>query len=210
MYCNEPDQLCTYLTEIVYGDEITAYCQKHFENLKKSNNNLHLITSYPECDSITLISNPPQPVPDKPTPPPPTALKCDWCGDYIQGINVQVDDEFFHPLCSSYVKVQEPVEEIPLNTASEFLTHANKVMTERGETYDKSTAVSQERSMGKTIEAFNVITGRDLKESEGWLLMLLLKQTRQYSSEKYHEDSALDSVAYSALLAEALANDTTC
>lgn len=58
--------------------------------------------------------------------------------------------------------------------------------------------------MGKIIVAFNAITGRDLTEQEGWLIMLLLKQVRQWSTEQYHHDSALDSVAYAALLAESL------
>jgi hypothetical protein len=76
-------------------------------------------------------------------------------------------------------------------------------MQERGKTYDSD---GGERSMGKTIAAFNAITGRDLSEQDGWLLMLLLKQVRQWSTTQFHQDSALDSVAYAALLAESLAN----
>jgi len=91
-------------------------------------------------------------------------------------------------------------------TAIEFLKEAETTMTERGKTYDKLNKGESERSMGKTIEAFNNITGNNLKESDGWLLMLILKQVRQYSSVTYHKDSALDSVAYSALLAESLEN----
>lgn len=58
--------------------------------------------------------------------------------------------------------------------------------------------------MGKTVTAFNAITGRDLSEAEGWLLMLILKQVRQWQTPNYHKDSAEDAVSYSALLAEAL------
>ncbi|HQR82927.1 MAG TPA: hypothetical protein PK283_08475 [Thiotrichales bacterium] len=36
-----------------------------------------------------------------------------------------------------------------------------------------------------------------------------LKQVRQWSTEKYHHDSALDSVAYAALLAESLYSKST-
>ena len=82
-----------------------------------------------------------------------------------------------------------------------FLRTASETMKERGKTYDNS---EKERSMGATIKSFNAVTGRDLTESEGWLLMVILKQVRQYSQPDYHKDSALDSVAYSALLAEAL------
>jgi len=96
----------------------------------------------------------------------------------------------------------------PKLTASQFLQEADDVMMQRGVTYDKQNGGKSERSMDRTIKAFNEITGRDLKESEGLLLMLLLKQVRQSSTIGYHADSALDSVAYSALLAEALSNES--
>ena len=87
--------------------------------------------------------------------------------------------------------------------AYEFLNEASKVMDERGQTYDSD---GGERSMAETIEAFNAITGNTLSEADGWLIMLLLKQVRQWQSLGYHHDSALDSVGYSALLAESLHN----
>ena len=93
----------------------------------------------------------------------------------------------------------------PLKTAGEFLSMAKLTMDERGKTYDDSG--KKERSMKATVEAFNAITGKELSESDGWLLMVLLKQVRQYASPKYHGDSALDAVAYSALLAESLSNN---
>jgi hypothetical protein len=88
-------------------------------------------------------------------------------------------------------------------SAEFYLKSALATMQERGKTYDSD---GGERSMGKTIAAFNAITGRDLSEQDGWLLMLLLKQVRQWSTTQFHQDSALDSVAYAALLAESLAN----
>jgi len=88
--------------------------------------------------------------------------------------------------------------------ASNFLSLAKETMDERGKTYDNS---QKERSMASTVVAFNAITKHGLSEADGWLLMLLLKQVRQWSQLEYHGDSALDSVAYSALLAEALSNE---
>lgn len=89
-------------------------------------------------------------------------------------------------------------------TAPEFLGQAQRLLAERGKQYDQP---GGERSMGKTIAAFNAITGRNLAESDGWLLMLLLKQVRQWQTPgKFHRDSAEDSVSYAALLAEALAS----
>ena len=91
-------------------------------------------------------------------------------------------------------------------TAIQFLGRAADLMEERGATYDKAGA---ERSMVRTITAFNALTGHELTEADGWLLMLLLKQARQWSAPTYHRDSAEDGVAYAALLAEALAREGT-
>lgn len=85
-------------------------------------------------------------------------------------------------------------------TAPEFLSHAASIMEERGKQYDKPEG---ERSMGKCVAAFNIITGHDLLESEGWLLMQLLKDVRQWQRPGWHEDSATDCISYAALKAEA-------
>lgn len=87
-------------------------------------------------------------------------------------------------------------------TARDFLQRAIKTMNDRGKQYDSP---SGERSMGKAVDAFNTITGRSLTTDEGWLLMQVLKDVRQYSRASYHEDSAIDCTAFSALKADALA-----
>lgn len=85
--------------------------------------------------------------------------------------------------------------------STEFLQSAMDVQKQRGEQYDKP---SGERSMGATVRAFNAITGHALEESDGWMLLGLLKLVRQSQNpEKYHHDSALDFVAYASLYAEA-------
>ena len=89
-------------------------------------------------------------------------------------------------------------------TAIEFLEQAAGHMKDRVATYDKPEG---ERSMGNTVAAFNIITGHSLREAEGWLLMQILKDVRQWSRPSFHRDSAEDCVAYSALKAEALANE---
>ena len=91
-----------------------------------------------------------------------------------------------------------------MTSAQEFLAEAADIMDARGKTYDQPTG---ERSMGKTVTAFNAITGHQLREAEGWLLLQLLKDARQWSRTGYHEDSAKDCVAYAALKAEALENE---
>jgi hypothetical protein len=90
-------------------------------------------------------------------------------------------------------------------SAQEFLSASLELLTERGEQYDEE---GGERSMGATVTAFNAITKRDLTEAEGWLLMELLKNVRQWQvPEMYHQDSAEDGVSYSALKAEALSHN---
>lgn len=85
-------------------------------------------------------------------------------------------------------------------TAPDILTAAAKHMSDRAKTYDKP---GGERSMGQTVAAFNAITGRDLQESEGWLLMQILKDVRDRQRAAPHIDSLEDGVAYAALKAEA-------
>ncbi|MBK6587969.1 MAG: hypothetical protein IPG22_06600 [Acidobacteria bacterium] len=86
------------------------------------------------------------------------------------------------------------------NTAPNILFRAAEIMEERGKQYDSE---GGERSMGRTVAAFNVITGNALKESDGWLLLQLLKDVRDRQTEAAHPDSLEDCVAYAALKAEA-------
>lgn len=85
-------------------------------------------------------------------------------------------------------------------SAPQMLERAYNHMADRAATYDKPEG---ERSMGKTIEAFNAVTGQQLSESEGWLLMSLLKMVRDRQRPSPHQDSCEDLVAYSALYGEA-------
>lgn len=99
----------------------------------------------------------------------------------------------------------EPVQPDPLGSwktplAPELLGRAAAHMHDRASTYDKPEG---ERSMGKAVSAFNAITGRDLTESEGWMLMQQLKLVRLFARSDYHADSAEDNIAYAALMAEA-------
>lgn len=88
--------------------------------------------------------------------------------------------------------------------ADELLSKAAQHMQDRAATYDKPEG---ERSMGKAVQAFNAITGRDLTEPEGWLLLQVLKDVRLFQRQGYHADSAEDCIAYAALKAEAKAGE---
>ena len=91
-----------------------------------------------------------------------------------------------------------------MTTAQSILNAAAGHMQARAATYDKP---GGERSMGKAVQAFNAITGRDLSEAEGWLLLAVLKNVRLFQRPGYHADSAEDAVAYQSLLAEAKARE---
>lgn len=93
----------------------------------------------------------------------------------------------------------EKADDLP-PTADSILTAAAQHMRDRAKIYDKP---GGERSMAATVAAFNALTGHQLTEAQGWLLMALLKQVRLFQRPGYHADSAEDAVAYSALLAEA-------
>ena len=88
--------------------------------------------------------------------------------------------------------------------AENLLVQASEVMAERGKQYDKPEG---ERSMARTVAAFNLITGQDLTETQGWQFMETLKAVRCFTGDKLHPDSMLDGIAYSALKAESGFNE---
>ena len=83
--------------------------------------------------------------------------------------------------------------------AHEVLQTAGDLMVERGRQYDQPEG---ERSMDAAVKAFNALCRRDLSESEGWVLLACLKAVRLFQRPGFHQDSALDLCAYTALLAE--------
>lgn len=86
--------------------------------------------------------------------------------------------------------------------AKDYLLGAIKTMESRASEYDKE--AKEERSMRKIVQAFNTITSQDLTEVQGWAFMQCLKMVRLHvNPDRFHEDSAIDNIAYSALEAEA-------
>lgn len=97
--------------------------------------------------------------------------------------------------------ITPPAEQtVPEPKAAELLGRAARHMHDRASIYDKPEG---ERSMGKAVEAFNAISGKQLTESEGWMFMAVLKMVRGFTREQYHADSFEDWIAYAALCAEA-------
>ena len=85
--------------------------------------------------------------------------------------------------------------------APEFLQAALGHMQDRASTYDKPDG---ERSMGRTVGAFNAITSHALTEEQGWLFMGLLKMVRSQSGD-FKADNFEDEAAYAALRGECAA-----
>lgn len=99
--------------------------------------------------------------------------------------------------------VNKPLVTVSKVTAPDVLKAGLKHMQDRATTYDKP---SGERSMGKTVAAFNVITSKNLTEEEGWLFMEVLKQVRSMQGN-FKLDNYEDLAAYAALRAEAAASE---
>ena len=113
---------------------------------------------------------------------------------------VYVDYPSVYSLKDDYEVVYMRGEE-PTMTASDFLLAAMNHLGDRASTYDNPTG---ERSMGRTVEAFNAITGHKLTEEQGWLFMCLLKQVRSQQG-KYKSDNYEDLTAYASLMGECAA-----
>lgn len=92
-----------------------------------------------------------------------------------------------------------------MKNSIQFLEAAAQHQRDRAGTYDSPQG---ERSMGKTVQAFNIITGKSLSEADGWLLLQLLKDVRDQANGP-HLDSLEDCIAYASLKAEARIREKT-
>lgn len=88
-------------------------------------------------------------------------------------------------------------------TAANYLRKGAQHIEDRASQRD---CENGERSMAKTVEAFNTIYGHTLTETEGWQFMSILKKVRAVQGN-YHEDDYEDDIAYSALAAECEAHN---
>ena len=114
-------------------------------------------------------------------------------------------------LCGQHIGNHSVNGECPAESAAQtapgFLRRAADIMAERAKQYDKPEG---ERSMGKCVAAFNIVTGHGLSEAEGWLLLQILKDVRQWQRPGFHQDSADECIAYAALKAKAKQKEARC
>lgn len=81
--------------------------------------------------------------------------------------------------------------------ANGFLHSALKALEDRAAVRDKD----EERSMERTVDAFNALHKTNLTEEQGWQFMILLKLARA-SAGNYHADDYTDICGYGALAGE--------
>lgn len=132
-----------------------------------------------------------------------------WGANYFEAASspVEVTGESSHEVFSAFLKhlcvkgyPESATEgESSRVQAPDLLEAAYKHMSDRAATYDSPEG---ERSMGKTVEAFNAITGHKLTEESGWMFMTLLKMVRSTQGD-FKSDNYEDAVAYEALRGEA-------
>jgi len=99
-------------------------------------------------------------------------------------------------------KYEEEVKELDSNnnvTAASILEAGLGHMKDRAVTYDNPQG---ERSMGKTVDMFNILYGLELTEEQGWAFMELLKLVRTSQGE-FKLDNFEDLAAYAGLMGEA-------
>lgn len=95
-------------------------------------------------------------------------------------------------LFTSTVNIPVPVK------PTEVLRAGARHMEDRASQYDRPEG---ERSMDHTVKMFNILTGHNLTETEGWKFMALLKLVRA-STGPFKLDNYEDLTAYGALAAE--------
>lgn len=85
-------------------------------------------------------------------------------------------------------------------TATDVLVQAGDAIDDRAALRDAT--VTGERSMARTVAAFNALYGTALTEVQGWQFMQILKLARA-ATGKPHLDDYVDGAAYAALAGEA-------
>lgn len=99
------------------------------------------------------------------------------------------------------MNMPEIVVNTQMPTAQSILVTSVNEMKDRAAKRDSDQG---ERSMARTVEVFNTLTGKALSEEQGWLFMVCLKLARG-SQGAFHLDDYVDSAAYCALQGEAAA-----
>lgn len=85
-------------------------------------------------------------------------------------------------------------------TAQQILSAAIGHVDSRAAARDQSEG---ERSMARTVAAFNALTGHQMSERDGWMFMVALKAARACTTPSGLTDDYEDGAAYFSLAGEA-------
>lgn len=94
----------------------------------------------------------------------------------------------------------------PPHGASQVLRKAAQHIEDRAAARDQPHG---ERSMKRTVDAFNALTGHQLSERDGWMFMVVLKAARACATPTGLEDDFEDMSSYAALAGECAAHHRT-
>lgn len=114
------------------------------------------------------------------------------CGGMYYRCDTGITASNVHEKDIVLVEEKAPVE------AAAILEDAASILRERGKARDSEEG---ERSMARAVRIFNAMVGTELTEEQGWKFMIALKFARM-AGGKFHFDDFIDTVGYSALLAE--------
>lgn len=113
------------------------------------------------------------------------------------------------PKCRNAKAANDPMQPVSYSPATpnamDFMRKGMGHMDDRASQYD---APEGERSMGKTVSMFNILTGHSLTETEGWKFMQVLKMVRSCQGD-FREDNYEDGSAYAALAGESHAREVS-
>ena len=90
--------------------------------------------------------------------------------------------------------------------------NAHAILSAAAATIDDRAAerdIEQERSMARTVQAFNTLTGHELTETDGWLFMVVLKAARA-TAGAFQADDWIDMAGYVGLAGECAAKGADC
>lgn len=96
-------------------------------------------------------------------------------------------------------RVSAGVELYGKPSAPDILQRAAQHMQDRAASRDQA---GGERSMRRTVDAFNALTGHNVSERDGWLFMAVLKMARATTTPTGTPDDYEDLAAYAALAGE--------
>lgn len=86
--------------------------------------------------------------------------------------------------------------------AQDILRQSAQHIEDRAKSRDQE---GGERSMARTVTAFNALTGHTISERDGWLFMVILKAARACGTPTGLPDDYEDAAAYVALAGESVA-----